>query len=144
MRYGSGGVFDDDLVNINKNGLKFDAFEDMRTNDEFISLLADDEFCVLLWGSIVNCTWVKAFDPSLSDAEQVQAYLTYEVDDRTWSASFRGMGGIIASIRNEFHNKNENYMDWYCSGEYGVIAPIVREAMFKLGWVPLNSYNASS
>lgn len=133
-----------------------DLVKDIEANPEFIALLGDREFCREFWTAFANVTWFKKYDPQAPDAEQVLDALAYDQDDenRQWGASFRGMGGVIADLRNEFHGASEDYMDWYCSNmnggfleyeydltpnnyDYGYVTPRVRAALNKMGWYPV-------
>lgn len=73
---------------------------------------ASDEDAAQFWSSLANASWFHESAP------------TEEV-----GYSFRAAGGFIAEIRCE-----GDYMDWYCSGPDGVVAPWVSEALAKLGW----------
>jgi len=62
--------------------------------------------------------------------------------DSYWSVSWRTAGGLVASIRPE---KNEDYMDYYCSGAFdsqignvseGVVTDEISDDLTKLGWYP--------
>jgi hypothetical protein len=118
-----------------------DFEEDVRKYPEFIQLMADDDFCIELWTAFANVDWYKKYDSSLpTTAEQVEFALTEDFEHRTWGASFRGMGGVIADIRNEFHGTAEDYMTWYCrnhNNPYGYVSDRVREALNKIGWFPV-------
>lgn len=113
---------------------------------EFLALMADDIFCAELWTAFANQDWRKVRFPDYDDAEVVAYRLQYESASKwdqwdIFSASFRGMGGFIATIRNEHHNMNEDYINWYCSNytikaSYGDISDRVREQMARLGWEP--------
>jgi len=55
-------------------------------------------------------------------------------DKQLWSASWRYIGGIVADIRDE----GEDYLDFYCSGNEGIITDEVKEDLKKLGWEKLD------
>jgi hypothetical protein len=65
-----------------------------------------------LWSSLANVGWFHESAP-----KQEVGY------------SFRAAGGLIAEMRGM-----GDYMDWYCCGPDGVVAPWISEAMAKLGW----------
>jgi hypothetical protein len=62
-------------------------------------------------------------------------------NDEEWTCSWRYAGGILAEIRN----KNEDYLDWYCSGivsetikgyvSEGVATQEITNDLLSLGWV---------
>lgn len=120
-----------------------DFEEDVKRYPEFIQLLADKGFCARLWTAFANVSWYKKFDPLQTTEDQIVDILT-DNDARKWSASFRGMGGVIANLRNQYYNAGEDYMDWYCSNwhgdeeyDYGFICDDIREALNKIGWFPV-------
>jgi hypothetical protein len=120
---------------------EFDFEHDVKRYPEFIQLMAEEEFCARLWTAFANIDWYKKFDPLLPVEEQVIEVLTDD-DSKRWGASFRGMGGVIAALRNEFHDANEDYMYWYCSNhrydlDYGYVSDTIREALNKIGWFPV-------
>lgn len=124
------------------NGTPIDFSEDVKRFPFFIELMASNEFCAHLWTAFANVDWYKKYDPLLSEEDQVIFALTCDIDDRRWGASFRGMGGVIADLRNEFHSRSENYMDWYCSNhlvnfDYGYVSNRIRTAMNQIGWFPV-------
>ena len=47
----------------------------------------------------------------------------------TWSCTWRSAGTIVAELRGE-----GDYMDWYLSGNEGVVVDIIAEDLEKLGW----------
>jgi len=117
----------------------FDLVADMEASPAFLALLADDDFCCDLWGAFANITWMKKYDSSVEDTVIVHDLLSEAYRERTWGASFRAMGGVIAELRNKYHQKQETYMHWYCSDRhgYGVVTDEIRTALLELGWVPV-------
>lgn len=73
---------------------------------------ANDEAATEFWSSLANVGWFHESQP-----EQEVSY------------SFRAAGGLIAEIRGE-----GDYIDWYCSGPYAVVASWIAEAMASKGW----------
>jgi len=74
--------------------------------------------------------------------------------NRTWGASWRRAGGIVADIEGN----GGDYMDWYCSGmgdetpdtnrwhdrpktfvREGTVTDEIREDLAKIGWIPVES-----
>ncbi len=51
-------------------------------------------------------------------------------NERRWQTSWRSAGGIIADLRD----LNEEYTDFYCSGDEGVVAEDVAAELRLLGW----------
>jgi hypothetical protein len=49
-----------------------------------------------------------------------------------YSCSWRYAGGLIAQLREQ----GEDYIDFYCSGNEGIVAPNVKEIFYNLGWIP--------
>lgn len=52
------------------------------------------------------------------------------LQDDIWCCSWRYAGGIIADMREE-----GDYIDWYCSGNEGIVTDEIREDLLKLGWL---------
>lgn len=50
----------------------------------------------------------------------------------SFHCTWRYAGGLVANLRN----KNEDYLDFYCSGGEGTVAPEIRKALESLGWEP--------
>ncbi|MGH2833222.1 MAG: hypothetical protein ACRDK2_10655 [Solirubrobacteraceae bacterium] len=92
----------------------FEAFEvALRTLSERVR--RDDVFARELYAALCNMRWRR----SDSDAEPV-------------SMSWRYAGGVIAHLAC----KGECYLDYYCSGNEGVVSEQVRGALGGIGWVP--------
>jgi len=51
------------------------------------------------------------------------------LQDRWWTVSWRSSGGVVADIRG-----SGDYLDWYCSGNEGVVDPEIAEDMAVIGW----------
>jgi hypothetical protein len=124
-------------------GQPIDFEKDVKRYPDFIKLMANKEFCAQLWTAFANVDWYKKFDPLLSDVEQVMHRLTDD-NSRQWGASFRGMGRVIADIRNEIYCTNEDYMTWYCSNgdmSYGFVSESVEAALNAIGWYPIKDHS---
>lgn len=70
----------------------------------------DDDVAVKLWCALSNIQW--------HHAEHGEVGYT-----------FRAAGDLVAALRGSGH-----YMDWYCSGNEGVVDELVGAALGKHGW----------
>ncbi|WP_205619723.1 hypothetical protein [Acidocella sp. MX-AZ02] len=91
----------------------------LNTDDDFemaVSAVLGDQMrrdktlCVEVWSALSNVDWCN------------------DVGD-TASYSFRAAGDMIAAIIGR-----GDYMDWYCSGPYGVVSERVEAALAQQGW----------
>lgn len=58
-------------------------------------------------------------------------------DGSRYSCSWRYAGGLIAELRDH----NEDYMDFYCSGQEGSVREDIAELMAARGWTPFEEEN---
>jgi hypothetical protein len=92
----------------------FEAFEmALRTLSERVR--TDDAFAQDLYGALCNMRWHRR-----------------DADTEPVSMSWRYAGGVVAHLAN----KGGCYLDYYCSGNEGVVPARIREALSELGWIP--------
>ena len=65
---------------------------------------------VEMWSALANVDW-------------------HAPDGDIISCSFREAGDLVAWLREE-----GDYMDWYCSGDVGVVAPWIGDGLAVEGW----------
>lgn len=83
---------------------------------------ADVGFMCELYRALCNTAWVPV-DMPLADRKKL-----------FWSCTWRTAGAIVADIRNHYFDCNENFLDYYCGGDEGVVSPQVREFCSQFGW----------
>lgn len=71
----------------------------------------DDDFARRVYASLCNIDWVHE-------------------NGTEYSCTWRYAGGLVAEIRD----RDEDYMDFYCTGNEGVIDAEVADAMEAHGW----------
>lgn len=116
--------------------IQYSVEADIRASAEFVALMQESAFCVELWSALVNVDWLKVYDSNMTTTDKIFDILMTVIDYRLWSGSFRYVAGIIADIRNTQYNTDEDYMDWYCCGGYGIISDRIELAMKQIGWIP--------
>jgi len=80
-----------------------------------------DDYAQLLYAALCNNRFQK-----------VEVWPVLRGD--TWSCTWRSAGSIVAELRGE-----GDYMDWYLTGNEGVIADIIAADLEKLGWQVINN-----
>lgn len=100
--------------------LERDLVNAFWTNSTFTQLVRDDAFMTDLYSALCNTEWFHVQDTSRS---------------HPWACSWRHAGGVVSDIRNRVAGLNEDYMDYYCSGNEGIVAPRVASALSDLGWM---------
>ena len=105
--------------------------KDMKASADIIAYCADPVISADFYRALCHMRWKKI--NYRSPDEQIIDKLKGEEPD-VWSCSWRYAGGIIADIRNKHHGKNEDYMDFYCVGNEGVVSPLVEKSFKKIGW----------
>ena len=76
----------------------------------------DKEFAVKLYGSLCNMQW------------------RYKADTELWACTWRYAGSVVGQLRDD---AGEDYLDFYCSGNEGVVDPDVRTVLREMGWEPV-------
>lgn len=103
-----------------KNNLEYD----LRTNEYIINKVrASRQYGQKLYAALCNNEFIKR--------EMWQL-----LKEETWSCSWRYAGGILADMLEE-----GDYMDWYCSGNEGVVDPEVQNDLYNLDWIVVNTDN---
>lgn len=98
-----------------------DLEEDMQSADWFRTKMQDKDYAQSIYAALCNMQWRKLAVWSV-------------LKDDLWSCSWRAAGGIVADLRPD---ANEDYMNWYCSGNEGQVTEEVAEDLLRLGWTPV-------
>lgn len=109
---------------------------DLRTTDWILEKVRGSKvYAQNLYAAICNNDFMKL---------EVVPILT----EKTWSASWRSAGGIVANMRQE-----GDYIDWYCSGireidaepngyvPEQVVTDEIRADLKRLGWIVVDQNN---
>jgi hypothetical protein len=100
-----------------------------------IDYLTDLAIAEEFYSALCNVNWYIKRSPE-PEEDLIIRKLKGERDGY-WTCSWRTAGGYIAEIRNTHHDKKEDYMDFYCSGNEGIISDLVRECFDRMGWTPV-------
>jgi hypothetical protein len=94
---------------------EFEAFEvALRTLSEHVR--TDDAFAHELYAALCNMRWRRQ-----------------DADTEPVSMSWRYAGGVVSHLAC----KGGCYLDYYCSGNEGVVSARIRDALAALGWSPV-------
>ena len=91
--------------------MKANLEKDLLKVDWIAEKCQDDKYAVDLYGALCNNRFFK--------------------NDKEWTCSWRYAGELVADLRN----KNENYMDFYCSGNEGEVTSEITHDLLNLGWI---------
>lgn len=113
--------------------LERDLFEEMFKDGIVIQYLKDVEIAKDFYRALCNTKWyTKEWFPAPED-ERIISKLKGE-EKPYWSCSWRVAGGYIAEIRNHYYNTTDDYIDFYCSGNEGIVTGLVIECFDRMGW----------
>ena len=110
--------------------IEYDLAEEMRNDAQIVSLLGDLDTAKMFYAAMSNMRWRKVQEDS-----NLELFSVLQGNSYIWSCSWRQAGGIISDIRRDFHGQNEDYMDFYCSGNEGNVKKVVEENFRRLSWV---------
>tara|TARA_B100000949_G_scaffold30202_1_gene23363 strand:- start:2298 stop:2624 length:327 start_codon:yes stop_codon:yes gene_type:complete len=101
---------------MNKPNLELDLIDCQPIKDK---VRKDDGYATRLYDALCNVKWYHGSDLHSSGTK-----------NDYWSCSWRYAGDLVAKLRVS----NEDYLDYYCSGNEGFIAPDVAEDLKQIGW----------
>lgn len=87
----------------------------------------DTQGAIDVYGAFCNVLWVSLDHPAQEYDDAAWG------DETTYSCSWRYAGGMVADMRDQ----GENYLDFYCSGNEGVVTDEIRTTMQTLGLRPV-------
>jgi len=92
--------------------------EEIAEDTEMMKKVQDLSYAHKLYAALCNTVWQP------DDVIDI-------LQEKTWSASWRSAGGIVAELRN----CDEDYLNWYCSGFEGYVHEDIRKDLKRIGWV---------
>jgi len=103
--------------------IRFNLQSEIHDCPVIMDKLQDDEYAQKMYAAFCNVLWYKL-----------------NAEPNEWTVSWRTAGGIVAELRS----KNEDYLDFYCSGiasvddlsvtPEGTVDPEIIEDLKNLGW----------
>ena len=106
--------------------------EDFNNNKEIKNLIYDDELAREIYSAMCNTEWVKEIAYE-SYGDKILGALQDNLN-RVFGCSWRYAAGLVASARNRYYNKGEDYLDFYCTGNEGHVTDRVNDIFNKMGW----------
>ena len=88
-------------------------------------IVEDYDFALEIYAALCNTGWIRQNSTP---------------EDRATFFSWRYAGGVIASIRG--NSDSMNYMDFYCSGNEGIVSDLALEYFAEIGWEPISAERA--
>lgn len=105
----------------------FNLETDLRNSPEILARIEDKVFAESLYAALCNNQFRHA---EMTDG------------NRDWSCTWRYAGEIVSDIRNrQLLDKNEDYMDYYCSGRESEITPDVETLLASMGWERIGGWS---
>lgn len=96
----------------------FNLEEQLYKSEEITKLVQSDEtFATELYSALCNIDWVK--------------------EGIVWNTSWRSAGGIVSNIKHGYDDEGEqlsDYLDYYLSGNEGVVSNRIASKILTLGW----------
>jgi hypothetical protein len=103
--------------------LTHDLEKDMLNDATIGNKCLNDSYAGKLYAALCNIKWKH-----IESGEE-------------WTCSWRSSGGIVAAIRNCYDkSKDENYLDWYCDGNEGIVDAEIATDIYAIGWDHLLIY----
>jgi hypothetical protein len=87
-----------------------DLEADLMASERIAQLVKNEGFARDLYSALCNTRWFR--------------------NEHEWGTTWRSAGGIVAYLRD----LNEDYMDFYCSGNEGTVTDEVATELATLGW----------
>jgi len=100
---------------------EFDLEADIG-NSDILAKVYDNDYAKELYSALCNMNWCKI---------DVITILTEDYYSVTW----REAGSIVADFRSAWYD--EDYTDWYCSGNEGIVSDRIKADLAELGWAPI-------
>lgn len=91
-----------------------------------IEQIKDVKFANKLYANLCNLVWYDY------------------INDIVFSLSWRGAGGFVAGIRNTLLNTNEDYMDFYCAGDEGIVDEEIEKLFNENGIILFENFYESN
>lgn len=91
-----------------------------------IEQIKDVKFANKLYANLCNLVWYDY------------------INDIVISLSWRGAGGFVAGIRNTLLNTNEDYMDFYCTGDEGIVDEEIEKLFNENGIILFENFYESN
>lgn len=85
---------------------------DIQRSANIVEKMLDDTYAECMYSALTNTEWI------CRDTNE------------NWTASFRAAGAIVASLRPF----KEDYMDFYCCREEGVVTKEIEADLNSIGW----------
>lgn len=85
---------------------------DIQRSERIVEKMLDDTYAECMYSAMTNTEWI------CRDTNE------------NWTASFRSAGSIVASLRPF----KEDYMDFYCCREEGVVTKEIEKDLNSIGW----------
>lgn len=102
---------------------------EMANDPVVIGYLEDYGTAIAFYSALCNRRWMAKPQP---EDEAIINRLKGEPE--FWSCTWRYAGGIIADIRNKHYNRTEDYSNFYCTGNEGMVSNFVAECFGRMGW----------